>query len=258
MNLVSLKRTKELTMKPNNQSSDFAGSVKLLILPVLILILSIIPFRSAIAQEGLSEQTLFSSGSHEKLMELLFKNVKYPAEAREQDMTGRFFVIIKMKKGGIIDKVSVNDTDKSINVPLLGNEVVVVGYGLKNPAEDKNAKAVVKDRSILTNEGVRVAGMLGSVQIPEWEDKDMEFAISFNFTLKYPVEKTTTIKINDSPIQVNPDVIFILDGKEITKQEMDKVNINSIAAVSVLKGESATKVFGDKGTNGVILITTKK
>jgi TonB-dependent SusC/RagA subfamily outer membrane receptor len=181
----------------------------------------------------------------------------YPTEAKNQDMAGRFFVIVKMKKGGIVDKVTVNDTDKSINIPLLGNEVVVVGYGLKNPAEDKSIKAVMKDRSVLTNEGVRAANLLGSVKIPEWENKDMEFAISFNFQLKYPEEKTSTITIRDNSFQVNPEVIFMVDGKEITKQELDKLSPNSIASVSVLKGESATRVFGEKGKNGVILITTK-
>jgi hypothetical protein len=241
-----------------NSTSVIARSVKFLILPSFILLIVLLSCSTAKAQENISEQTLFSPESHKKLMELLFKNVMYPTEAKNQDISGRFFVIVKMKKGGVVDQVTVNDTDKSINVPSLGNEVVVVGYGLKNPAEVKVVKAVMKDRSILTNEGVRVARMLGSVKIPEWENKDMEFAISFNFQLKYPEEKTNTITIKENSFQVNPDVIFIVDGKEITKQELEKLNPNSISTVSVLKGESATKVFGEKGKNGVIVITSKK
>lgn len=241
-----------------NLASTVSSSWKLTVVPAVIFTLVLLSFRSANAQEKISEQTLFSPGSHTILMDLLFKNVKYPSEARYQDMTGRFFVIVKVKKGGIIDKVTVNDTDKSITVPLLGNEVVVVGYGLRNPAEDKSQKAVLEDRSVLTNEGIRVAKMLGSANIPEWENKDMEFAISFNFQLKYPEEKTNTIRISDNSFEVNPDVIFIADGIEITKEELQKLDVNSIATMSVLKGESATKVFGEKGKNGVVLITTKK
>jgi TonB-dependent SusC/RagA subfamily outer membrane receptor len=50
----------------------------------------------------------------------------------------------------------------------------------------------------------------------------------------------------------------MLDGKEITKEQLKEVNPNMIESISVLKGESATKVFGEKGKNGVIVITTKK
>jgi beta-lactamase regulating signal transducer with metallopeptidase domain len=248
-----------ITMINKNATSPFAAMKTIFIIPVVALLLIVFSFKSTPGtQEKNDNQTLFSPESHKILMELLFKNVMYPTEAKNQDMTGRFFVIVKMKKGGIVDKVTVNDTDKSINVPLLGNEVVVIGYGLKNPAEAKELKAVMKDRSILTNEGVRVANMLGTVKIQEWENKDMEFAISFNFTLKYPEEKTSTIQIRDNSFQVNPDVLFMLDGKEITKKEMEKIDPNSISTVSVLKGESATKVFGEKGKNGVVIITTKK
>jgi TonB-dependent SusC/RagA subfamily outer membrane receptor len=249
---------KNLTMTHKNSPYEISGIGKLFILPVFLLFFGLLSFRSANAQENNSEQSLFSPESHQKLIELLFKNVMYPTEAKNQDMSGRFFVIVKMKKGGIVEKVTVNDTDKSINIPLLGNEVVVLGYGLKNPADIGDIKGVMKDRSVLTNEGVRVANMLGSVKIPEWENKDMEFAIQFNFTLKYPEENTNTITIRDNSFQVNPDVIFMVDGKEITKQELDKLNVNSIASISVLKDESATKVFGEKGKNGVIMITTKK
>jgi bla regulator protein blaR1 len=52
--------------------------------------------------------------------------------------------------------------------------------------------------------------------------------------------------------------IFILDGKEIKKEALDKFNIDSIKSISVLKGTKATKKYGSKGKNGVIEITTKK
>ena len=51
--------------------------------------------------------------------------------------------------------------------------------------------------------------------------------------------------------------LYILNGKEISKEEMDAIKPDSIEKVEVLKGESATKKYGEKGENGVILITTK-
>tara|TARA_R110001583_G_scaffold65272_3_gene188703 strand:+ start:568 stop:2280 length:1713 start_codon:yes stop_codon:yes gene_type:complete len=54
------------------------------------------------------------------------------------------------------------------------------------------------------------------------------------------------------------DPLFLVDGEEITKQEMNDISPETIDKVEVLKGESATKKYGDKGKNGVVIITTKK
>ncbi|TYA58208.1 M56 family metallopeptidase [Formosa maritima] len=52
--------------------------------------------------------------------------------------------------------------------------------------------------------------------------------------------------------------LIILDGKEITKEEMEKVNPENIANVNVFKGEKAIEKYGEKAKDGVIVITTKK
>ena len=52
--------------------------------------------------------------------------------------------------------------------------------------------------------------------------------------------------------------LYILNGKIISKKEMDALKPESIEKVEVLKGDSATEKYGDKGKNGVIMITTKE
>ncbi len=53
--------------------------------------------------------------------------------------------------------------------------------------------------------------------------------------------------------------LYILDGKEISKSELDKIySVNTVAGMNVLKGKKATKKYGKKGENGVVEITTKK
>ena len=51
--------------------------------------------------------------------------------------------------------------------------------------------------------------------------------------------------------------LIILDGKEITRTQMDQISPNEIASISVLKDASAIKLYGKKAENGVILITSK-
>lgn len=54
------------------------------------------------------------------------------------------------------------------------------------------------------------------------------------------------------------DPLFIMDGKEISRKEMLKYNPDNIESISILKDESATKKYGEKGKNGVVEIITKK
>ncbi len=47
----------------------------------------------------------------------------------------------------------------------------------------------------------------------------------------------------------------MLDGEEIT--DLSLIDPSKIHSVSVLKDESATAVYGERGKNGVIIITLK-
>ncbi|MGB0836785.1 MAG: M56 family metallopeptidase [Flavobacteriaceae bacterium] len=68
-----------------------------------------------------------------------------------------------------------------------------------------------------------------------------------------PVGSKIQIKTSDS--KAKP--LYILDGKEITSKEMEHIITENIESIEVLKGEKAAKEYGDKGKNGVILISTK-
>lgn len=52
--------------------------------------------------------------------------------------------------------------------------------------------------------------------------------------------------------------LFILDGVLIDEKEMGQINPADIQEISVLKDKSATAIYGEKGKNGVVVITTKK
>ena len=56
----------------------------------------------------------------------------------------------------------------------------------------------------------------------------------------------------------NETPLIFVDGKETTKQDMEAINPDTIDSVNVLKGEAAIAKYGDKGKDGVIIITTKK
>ncbi|HLP36722.1 M56 family metallopeptidase [Lacibacter sp.] len=53
------------------------------------------------------------------------------------------------------------------------------------------------------------------------------------------------------------DILYIVDGKEIKYEEVGKIDPDNIESINVLKGETAEKLYGVKGKNGVIIIKTK-
>ncbi|WP_299556519.1 M56 family metallopeptidase [Seonamhaeicola sp.] len=67
---------------------------------------------------------------------------------------------------------------------------------------------------------------------------------------------------NDKRIKIHSSndksPLIYLNGKEITQEDMDKLDKDTIESIDVIKGESAIKKYGGKGKNGVINITTKK
>jgi TonB-dependent SusC/RagA subfamily outer membrane receptor len=60
-----------------------------------------------------------------------------------------------------------------------------------------------------------------------------------------------------SSINGDTDPLIIINGIPSTSENFRNLNQNNIKSVSVLKDTAATSIYGDKGANGVVLITTK-
>ncbi len=61
-----------------------------------------------------------------------------------------------------------------------------------------------------------------------------------------------------SGVDGEKDPLIVVDGKEMKNKKMEDIDPDTIASVSVLKGESAISKYGKKGENGVLVISTKK
>lgn len=106
-------------------------------------------------------------------------------------------------------------------------------------SKDENAKKVRKVIKITNN---------GNEDERIWtSDDDEQVILNGN--------KQTKVRIHSTD---DKTPLMILDGKEISNEEMNNIDPNTIDKVEVLKDETATKKYGDKGKYGVVLITTKK
>ena len=131
---------------------------------------------------------------------------------------------------------------------------------------DKNVEVIIEDDGNSEDEIIIVNGK----KIKTDSNDDVEVIVEEKNNKNVWVTKTDNkdesyiIEINDDKNNVffsddngeNP--LFIIDGKEVTKEKIRDLNPKQIESVTVLKDKSATEKYGDKGKNGVIVIKTKK
>lgn len=125
-------------------------------------------------------------------------------------------------------------------------EVVVVGYGQQKKASVVGSIAqttgeVLERAAGVSDIGAALTGNLPGVVTVQGNGM--------------PGEEEPQIIIRGASSWNNSDPLVLVDGIE---RPMSSVDIGSVESISVLKDASATAVYGVKGANGVILITTKR
>ncbi|WP_301752633.1 TonB-dependent receptor [uncultured Muribaculum sp.] len=184
-------------------------------------------------------------------------------------------------KGGSAATASDIDGNYSLQVPDLKTDVLKVSYVGYLPQEIKvNGRSTV-DVTLQTNaeqlEEVVVVGygqqkkasVVGAITQTTGEVleraagiHDISAALTGNLpgvvTMQssgMPGEESAKITIRGASSWNNSDPLVLVDGIE---RDMNSVDVGSVKSISVLKDASATAVYGVKGANGVILITTKR
>lgn len=175
---------KRLVMINKKPTRNVAAMKTLLALPVVALLLILSSFGSDPGSLNKEDQKpTLSQASASKFYEFLFTNIKYPEEAKNACDTGQIYVVLKIKKGGIVENTRAFSDIKDIKVPMM-DEIVVVGYKPSSAENAGNKSKPVSDHPALKAECLRVAGKIGSLDIPEFKEKDIEFALAFRFMLK--------------------------------------------------------------------------
>lgn len=154
------------------------------------------------------------------------------------------FSFIGMKtqdiKVGSNSKINVVLEDETIGI----EEVVAIGYGTQKKGEVTSAVASVKSENFLKGKigdaAELVKGKIAGLSITKASGDP-------NATSSIMLRGITTIMGNVSPL-------VLVDGVE---GSLTTVAPENIASIDVLKDASAAAIYGTRGANGVILITTK-
>lgn len=143
-------------------------------------------------------------------------------------------------KNRSVINVQLSDADKALN------EVIVVGYGSQKKESVVGSISSINNKTLVSSPASNIsqslAGKLAGVQIvqPSGEVGN----------------DVANIYIRGMATWNDASPLIVVDG--IVRATFDKIDPNEIESVNILKDASATAVYGVKGANGVIIITTKR
>ena len=187
---------------------------------------------------------------------------KGTANGAQSDFDGKFSLSVTNKNailvisylGFITKEVPING-QPSIVIALIEDtakldEVVVIGYGSQQKTKVTGAIAQVSLGEIqdvsTSNFDQALAGKLAGVQVLQTTGEPGR-------ELSIKVRGTSTITAGSGPL-------YVVDGvpMEDSGKATEIVNLEDIESIQVLKDASSAAIYGSRGGNGVVLISTKK
>ena len=176
------------------------------------------------------------------------------------DFDGNFQ--IQAKKGAVLEisyigyasqEVKVTD-NKSLSIVMTEdakvlNEVVVTALGIKRETKsltynvqqiggDEVAKA--KDMNVMSSLAGKVAG------------------VNINASSSGIGGGARVVMRGTKSISGNNNALYVVDGVPLSAGGIETINPRDIESIDILKDASSTAIYGSRGANGVILITTKR
>jgi TonB-linked SusC/RagA family outer membrane protein len=152
------------------------------------------------------------------------------------------FIVVEMPVNSATNEVILREEKSSLD------EVQVVAYGTQKKASVvgsitsiKPGELKVPSSNLTTAFAGRIAGVIAYQRSGEPGADNAQFFI----------RGITTFGVNNVPL-------ILIDNIELTANDLARMQVDDIASFSVLKDASATALYGARGANGVILVTTKQ
>lgn len=171
---------------------------------------------------------------------------------------GRYYFTIVPKDALLIfsfigkkqKKISVEDKTK-IDVILFNDaikieEVVTIGYGTQRKSDITGSVGIINSNVILEMPAFNaLQGMKGKIA-----------GVNIFSNSGSPSGSTRVIIRGINSIETTSDPLYVVDG--VAMENFNLMNPNDIERIEVLKDASSAAIYGARGANGVILVTTKR
>ena len=175
------------------------------------------------------------------------------------DLDGKYQLNVPDAKGTLVfsfvgftsQEIPINN-QKEINITLSEgkslNEVVVVGYGTKKRSDITGSVTSVEKTRLsqlpVTNALQAIQGAVAGVNITQSNSA--------------PGSGTSALVRGVNSISASTNPLIVVDGIPFVGGSINDINSADIASIDILKDASSVAIYGTRGANGVILITTKR
>lgn len=182
----------------------------------------------------------------------------HPETGTVTDVDGKFTLEVEPRSILVISYIGYNPQETRVsrktpfyNIILkednqLLEEVVVVGYGTVKKSDLTGSVSTVGTRSFesqpVTNVSQILQGRTSGVEVTSTSGMPGSGA-------KVRIRGTTSINKSSDPL-------YVIDGI-ISSSGLDGLNPQDIQSMEILKDASSTAIYGSRGANGVILVTTR-
>lgn len=175
------------------------------------------------------------------------------------DMDGKFTLFnvsadefLKISYIGYLDQeIRVGSSDSFLNIVLKENlqaleEVVVVGYASQKKVNLTGSVASInfeddKMERPVTTIASSLSGMAAGINVMN--------------TSSQPNAEAASVLIRGAGTLNNSAPLVLVDGMEMG---LNEINPNDVSSISILKDAASCAIYGNRGANGVILVTTKR
>ncbi len=193
--------------------------------------------------------------------------VKGTNNATATDESGNFSITIPSAQATLVfsytgfgsQEIPVGN-QTSVNVQLSAatasmDEVVVIGYGTRRKSDLTGSVGSVRAAQLQERTAPSLnqalAGRIAGVQVNNNSGRP-------GGQTNIRIRGFSSINTSNNPLYIIDGVMLPQGTQNFNSNSIDFINPNDIASVEVLKDASATAIYGARGANGVVLITTKR
>jgi len=181
--------------------------------------------------------------------------IKHTSKGTFTDASGNYSIVVSPNDTLVFSMVGMGtqtipvQNRSTINVKLLEeatalNEVVIIGYGTVKKSDLTGSVSVIK-----SDELTKITSLN-----PEQGLQGKVTGVQVSSTSGAP-GSVPAVRIRGVGTFNNSAPIFVVDG--VIVDDISFLNSSDIASMDILKDASATAIYGSRGANGVILVTTK-
>lgn len=181
-------------------------------------------------------------------------NGEFSLKARKGDVLKFSFIGYKSEYADIKNPQKMMKIDLRPDSKTL-DEVQVVAFGTQKKESVVSSITTVRPGDLKVSSSDLTTSFAGRIPgMVAWQTGGLPGGLTENeMNTKFYIRGITSF--NSS---ANTDPLILLDGVESSKLDLSRLQVEDIESFSVLKDASATAMYGARGANGVIMVTTKK